>query len=456
MQITVVGCGYVGLVTAVCFAEMGNRVACVDSSAERINALQSGVSPIFEPGIEALLQTNHGAGRLTFCRQLMPVVRHSEVVFIAVGTPSADDGSADVSQILDVAAQLGTALEAPTIVVCKSTAPVGTACRVQAILDQHCQRRGVSWRHRVVSNPEFLKEGAAIEDFMRPDRIILGTEDADAERTMRQLYEPFVRNHDRILCMPRRAAEMTKYAANTFLATKISFINEVASLCESLGVDIEAVRKGIGSDPRIGHHFIYAGCGYGGSCFPKDIRAMLHMAQEQELALPILNAVEQRNQSQKGWPLRMLGKVFGDQLGGRTVAIWGLAFKPGTDDIRDAPSRVLIDGLLAAGARVQAFDPVANENIGHAYPDALDRGQLRLFSDPYAVLNDADALALVTEWKQFRQPDFALMARLMRTPVIIDGRNQYDPAVASAYGFKHLGVGRLPAESPAPVLRKVV
>lgn len=456
MQITVVGCGYVGLVTAVCFAEMGNRVACVDASAERIRALQNGVSPIFEPGIETLLQTNHSAGRLTFCRQLMPVVRHSEVVFIAVGTPSAVDGSADVSQILDVAAQLGNALESPTIVVCKSTAPVGTACRVQTILDQHCQRRGINWRHRVVSNPEFLKEGAAIDDFMRPDRIILGTEDDEAERTMRQLYEPFVRNHDRILCMPRRAAEMTKYAANTFLATKISFINEVASLCETLGVDVEAVRRGIGADPRIGHHFIYAGCGYGGSCFPKDIRAMLHMAGEQDVALPILQAVEQRNQSQKGWPLRMLRKVFGEQLSGRTVAIWGLAFKPGTDDIRDAPSRVLIEGLLAAGARVQAFDPVASENIARAYPDAVAEGQLRLFADPYAVLNDADALALVTEWKQFRQPDFGLMARLMRTPVIVDGRNQYDPAVACAYGFTHLGVGRMPMETPAPVLRKVV
>ncbi|GGE43358.1 UDP-glucose 6-dehydrogenase [Halopseudomonas oceani] len=456
MQITVIGCGYVGLVTAACFAEMGNRVACVDTSAERVEALHRGISPIFEPGIEALLQTNHAAGRLTFSSQLNPVLRNSEVVFIAVGTPSAADGSADVSQILEVAAQLGGALESPTIVVCKSTAPVGTACRVQSILDQHCQRRGVNWRHSVVSNPEFLKEGAAIDDFMRPDRIILGAEDASAERTMRRLYEPFVRNHDRILCMPRRAAEMTKYAANTFLATKISFINEVANLCESLGVDVEEVRKGIGADPRIGHHFIYAGCGYGGSCFPKDIRAMLHMAQEREMQLPILQAVEARNQAQKTWPMRMLRKLYSEGVAGKTVAIWGLAFKPGTDDIRDAPSRVLIEGLLDLGARVQAFDPIASENIAKAYPEAVARGQLRLFSDPYAVLNDADALALITEWKQFRQPDFALMARLMREPVIVDGRNQYDPAVLGTFGFRHVGVGRVPMDSPAPLLRKVV
>ena len=273
---------------------------------------------------------------------------------------------------------------------------------------------------------------------------------------MRQLYEPFVRNHDRILCMPRRAAEMTKYVANTFLATKISFINEVASLCELLGVDVEEVRKGIGADPRIGHHFIYAGCGYGGSCFPKDIRALLHMAREHDTELPILTAVEQRNQVQKGWPLRMLRKVYGERLTGCTVAVWGLSFKPGTDDIRDAPSRELIDELLAAGTMVKAFDPVAGDNIARAYPAAIARGQLQLFSDPYVALNQADALALLTEWKQFRQPDFALMAQLMRAPVIIDGRNQYDPAVVGAHGFRHLGVGRLPVDAPAPLLRKVV
>ena len=456
MQITVIGCGYVGLVTAACFAEMGNRVACVDADEERIAALQRGVSPIYEPGIEGLLQTNQRAGRLTFHPQLSPGLSHSDVVFIAVGTPPALDGSADISQILGVAAQLGALLDSPSIVVCKSTAPVGTACRVQVILDQLCQRRGLGWQHRVVSNPEFLKEGAAIDDFMRPDRIILGTEDADAERTMRQLYEPFVRNHDRILCMPRRAAEMTKYVANTFLATKISFINEVASLCELLGVDVEEVRKGIGADPRIGHHFIYAGCGYGGSCFPKDIRALLHMAREHDTELPILTAVEQRNQVQKGWPLRMLRKVYGERLTGCTVAVWGLSFKPGTDDIRDAPSRELIDELLAAGTMVKAFDPVAGDNIARAYPAAVARGQLQLFSDPYVALNQADALALLTEWKQFRQPDFALMAQLMRAPVIIDGRNQYDPAVVGAHGFRHLGVGRLPVDAPAPLLRKVV
>ena len=455
MQITVIGCGYVGLVTATCFAEMGNRVSCVDTSTQRINALQRGEAPIFEPGIEALITTNQRAGRLAFSTDTAGACSRAEVIFIAVGTPSAADGSADISQIVAVASELGRTLDQPAIVVCKSTAPVGTACRVQSVLDHHCQRRQVGWRHRVVSNPEFLKEGAAIDDFMRPDRVVLGTDDADAERVMRALYEPFVRNHDRILCMSRRAAEMTKYAANTFLATRISFINEIASLCEQLGVDVEEVRKGIGSDQRIGHHFIYAGCGYGGSCFPKDIRAMLQMAAQYDMPMPILHSVEARNQQQKTWPLRMLERELGN-LHGRTLAIWGLAFKPGTDDIRDAPSLVLLDALLAGGSSVQAFDPAASDNIAQRYPEAVKEGQLKLLQDPYAALNNADALVLLTEWKQFRQPDFHLVAQRLRTPLVIDGRNQYDPQTMASLGLRHVGVGRQIAPPAAPVLHEVV
>ena len=456
MQISVIGCGYVGLVTAVCFAEMGNRVTCVDSSAERIALLQQGSSPIFEPGIEALLTSNIAGKRLSFSSALEPSLLGSDLVFIAVGTPSAEDGSADVSQILNVAEMLGQHLSQPTIVVCKSTAPVGTACRVQAILDQHCVRRQLHWRHRVVSNPEFLKEGDALNDFMRPDRIIIGTENDQAQRVMHQLYEPFVRNHDRIMFMSRRAAEMTKYAANAFLATKISFINEMAAFCDEFDVDVEQVRKGIGADQRIGHHFIYAGCGYGGSCFPKDIRAILHMAATRNTQMPILEAVEARNQVQKSWPFVTLQRELGSDLGGQVVAIWGLSFKPGTDDIRDAPSRVLIEALLAAGARIQAFDPIASDNIQCCYPQAVAAGQLALLAEPYAVLRGADALVLITEWKQFRQPDFPLMRRLMRNPLLLDGRNQYEPALVEQAGFAYLGVGRPARPHAAMSLRKVV
>ncbi|SDR85796.1 UDPglucose 6-dehydrogenase [Halopseudomonas sabulinigri] len=450
MQICVIGCGYVGLVTAVCFAEMGNSVTCVDSNGERIAALEKGISPIFEPGIEALLHSNIAGGRLTFSSSLAAAAPDAEIVFIAVGTPSASDGAADVSQILAVAQALSEHLSKPAIVVCKSTAPVGTACRVQAILD----RTPAGLQHRVVSNPEFLKEGDALNDFMRPDRIIIGTDDRHSQRVMHQLYEPFVRNHDRIMFMSRRAAEMTKYAANAFLATKISFINEMAAFCDEFAVDVEQVRKGIGADQRIGHHFIYAGCGYGGSCFPKDIRAMLHMAETQGTRMPILEAVEARNQLQKEWLFRCLQRSLGQDLRGVTVAIWGLAFKPGTDDIRDAPSRVLIESLLATGARIQAFDPIAADNIARCYARAVAEGQLALGDAPYAVLNNADALVLVTEWKQFRQPDFALMRTLMRRPLLLDGRNQYDPQQVERAGFAYHGVGRPASRPQLPALRR--
>lgn len=456
MQICVIGCGYVGLVTAVCFAEMGNRVTCVDTSEERISQLQQSRSPIFEPGMEALLSSNMAGQRLTFSNRLDIALQGADLVFIAVGTPSAEDGSADVSQIIAVAAELGQQLTKPTIVICKSTAPVGTACRVQSILDQQCARRQLRWQHRVVSNPEFLKEGDALNDFMRPDRIIIGTEDAQVQRVMHQLYEPFVRNHDRIMFMSRRAAEMTKYAANAFLATKISFMNEMAAFCDKFAVDVEQVRKGIGADQRIGDHFIYAGCGSGGSCFPKDIRAIMHMAALQDTRMPILEAVEARNQQQKTLPFRSLQSQLGNDLAGQTIAIWGLAFKPGTDDIRDAPSRVLIDSLLAVGAHVRAFDPIANANIQRCYPQAVSTGRLQLCDEPYAALRDADALVLVTEWKQFRQPDFAFMRGLMRNPLLLDGRNQYEPALVEREGFAYMGVGR-PIRQPVGLsLRKVV
>lgn len=457
MQICVIGCGYVGLVTAVCFAEMGNTVTCIDSNVERISMLQEGRSPIFEPGIEVLLSSNIRGGRLCFSATLDDgALRGAEVVFIAVGTPSAEDGSADISQILSVANELAQKLTQPAIVVCKSTAPVGTACRVQNILDQHCaslQRIGL---HRVVSNPEFLKEGAALNDFMRPDRIVIGTDDNQAQQVMHQLYEPFVRNHDRILFMSRRAAEMTKYAANAFLATKISFINEMAAFCDEFAVDVEQVRKGIGADQRIGHHFIYAGCGYGGSCFPKDIRAILHMAGEHNRRMPILEAVEARNQEQKTWPFRALQDQLGEDLSGLTVTIWGLSFKPGTDDIRDAPSRTLIESLLIAGAQIKAFDPIAADNIKRCYPHAVKTGQLQLVDEPYDALQGADALVLVTEWKQFRQPNFSLMRSLMRNPLLLDGRNQYEPALVEREGFVYVGVGRPSTQPVAAALRAVV
>tara|TARA_R110002020_G_scaffold29239_1_gene92386 strand:- start:55317 stop:56690 length:1374 start_codon:yes stop_codon:yes gene_type:complete len=457
MRITVIGCGYVGLVTAACFAEMGNHVTCVDKSIQRIDALSKGICPLYEPGMDAMLASNIRGRRLAFTTQLREALQGVEIVFIAVGTPCSDDGSADVSQVLGVAAELGQLLNSPAVVVCKSTSPVGTACRVEAILDQQCQRRQVSWRPVVISNPEFLKEGAAISDFMRPDRIIIGSDSDQANALMRELYAPFIRNHERILFMGRRDAELSKYAANAFLASRISFMNELAGLSSQLGVDIEQVRRGIGSDSRIGHHFIYAGCGYGGSCFPKDIKALIHMGKQHGETLAMLSAVEARNDQQKHWLLSQLTERLGSRLQGKIIALWGLAFKPGTDDIRDAPSLVLIDGLLNAGATIQAFDPVAMSKIAEHYPAQIAQKQLLLMNEPYLALRDADALVLVTEWKQFRQPDFSSMKKQMHRPLIIDGRNQYDPSQVRAHGFEYAGVGRPEGETmQLPELRQVV
>jgi UDPglucose 6-dehydrogenase len=442
MRLCVIGAGYVGLVTACCFAEMGNRVVCVERDPFRVARLNSGEVPIYEPGLESMLQAHLGSGQLSFCSELAEGVDGAEIVFIAVGTPSGEDGSVDLGHVLTVADQLGQYLRAPCLVVDKSTVPVGTAERVAQRIQRGLSARGKTFRVMVASNPEFLKEGSAVDDFMRPDRVVLGCDDADSAELLRRLYAPFLRNHDRVLQMGVRAAEFTKYAANAFLATKISFMNEMAGLCARLGVDIEDVRRGIGSDRRIGTHFIYAGCGYGGSCFPKDVRALIRCAELEGFEPAILRAVEARNALQKTLLLQGLREHFSGHLQGRVVALWGLAFKPGTDDLREAPSLVLLDALLAAGVRVQACDPAACAGVAGRYAEAVASGQLRLGESPYAAVEGADVLVLVTEWKQFRQPDFLRIRGLMRMPVLFDGRNIYDPAQIAELGFLYRGIGR--------------
>lgn len=442
MRLCVIGAGYVGLVTACCFAEMGNRVVCVERDPFRVARLQRGEVPIYEPGLEPLLRAHLASGQLSFASELAEGLVGAEIVFIAVGTPTGEDGSADLSHVLAVADQLGRQLTAPCLVVDKSTVPVGTAERVAQRIQRGLSARGLRVRVRVASNPEFLKEGSAVDDFMRPDRVVLGCDEGESAEQLRRLYAPFLRNHERVLLMGVRAAEFTKYAANAFLATKISFMNEMAGICARLGVDIEDVRRGIGSDKRIGTHFIYAGCGYGGSCFPKDVRALIRTAELEGFEPGILRAVEARNALQKTLLFQALREHFNGHLQGRVVALWGLAFKPGTDDLREAPSLVLLDALLAAGARVQACDPVACGALTGRYAEALESGQLRLGESPYAAVEGADALVLVTEWKQFRQPDFTRIRGAMRMPVLFDGRNIYEPAEIAALGFLYRGIGR--------------
>lgn len=442
MQLCVIGAGYVGLVTAACFAEMGNHVVCVESDPFRLARLQAGEVPIHEPGLQTLLHTHAASGQLRFTRQLSEGVAGAAVVFIAVGTPSGEDGSADLSHVLTVAEQLGDTLRHVCLVVNKSTVPVGTAERVLQVIQTRLNQRRQSIQINVASNPEFLKEGSAIDDFMRPDRVLLGCSDSASEELLRRLYAPFVRNSERVLSMGVRAAEFSKYAANAFLATKISFINEMAGLCGHLDVDIEDVRRGIGSDKRIGTRFIYAGCGYGGSCFPKDVKALIRTAEQQGFEPAILRAVEARNALQKTLLFEALHGHFDGYLQGRVVALWGLAFKPGTDDMREAPSLVLIDALLAAGARVQACDPVACKAVAARYPHAVASGQLQLMESAYTAVEGADALVLVTEWKQFRQPDFRRIRGLMRLPAVFDGRNIYDRVELSELGFLYRGIGR--------------
>ena len=443
MRIAVIGTGYVGLVTGACFTEMGNHVVCVDIDQAKLERLRRGEIPIYEPGLEEIVANAVANRLLEFTDDYALALDRADFVFIAVGTPPGEDGSADLRYVLEAARSIGRHLNDYIVVVDKSTVPVGTAEKVKAVIAEELQRRSAAIEFDVVSNPEFLKEGAAIEDFMRPDRVVIGTDSERAEQRMAELYAPYVRVNDRLITMGVRDAEMTKYAANAMLATRISFMNEIANLCERMGVDIEHVRKGIGSDKRIGYAFIYPGCGYGGSCFPKDVKALIHMADGHDFTPALLNAVEERNQQQKQVLFEKLQRHFGGVLAGRQIGVWGLAFKPGTDDMREASSVVLIKALIDAGARVTAYDPVALESAAREFPaEWLADGRLTLLPYQYDVLKEADALVLVTEWKRFRQPDFDAMKELMKSPVIVDGRNQYDPEALIARGFTYYGIGR--------------
>ena len=439
MKVSVIGSGYVGLVTGACLAEVGNQVLCLDVDPAKIALLQGGGVPIYEPGLEDMIRRNAAAGRLRFTTDVAEAARFGEIQFIAVGTPPDEDGSADLQYVLAAARGIGQSIEGYTVVVDKSTVPVGTADRVRDTLAATLAERGADIAFSVVSNPEFLKEGAAIDDFMRPDRIVVGVDDAHAAELMRRLYLPFQRNHERLIVMDVRSAELTKYAANAMLATRISFMNELANLAEALGADIEKVRQGIGSDPRIGYHFLYPGCGYGGSCFPKDVKALARTADEHGLPLRVIGAVEAANDAQKR---RLADKIiarFGADLTGRCFALWGLAFKPNTDDMREAPSLALIDALLARGATVAAYDPVARDEAARVL---AGRPGIRFADSMQDALNGADALAIVTEWKEFRSPDFADLKARLTTPAIFDGRNMYDPASVREAGLEYYAIGR--------------
>ena len=438
MKITMVGTGYVGLVTGACFAEVGNDVLCLDLDEKKIRTLEGGGIPIYEPGLSEVVKRNVAAGRLHFTTDVARAVSFGTVQCIAVGTPPGEDGSADLKHVVAAARNVGRHMTDYKIVVDKSTVPVGTADKVRAAITEELARRGAKVPFAVVSNPEFLKEGAAVEDFMRPDRVVVGADDQQAAHIMRALYAPFQRNHDRLMVMDVRSAELTKYAANAMLATRISFMNELANLAEKLGCDIEEVRKGIGSDPRIGYQFLYAGIGYGGSCFPKDVKALLRTAADAGTALPLLDAVESVNAEQKRVLARKIKKRFG-KLAGKRIAVWGLAFKPNTDDMREAPSRVLIEELLADGATVCAYDPVA---MTAAKAEFADLKGVSYADSPITALEGADALAVVTEWKEFRSPDFDEIKKRLKTPVIFDGRNLYEPADMKRAGLEYYPVGR--------------
>lgn len=443
MHIAVIGTGYVGLVTGACFTEMGNHVVCVDIDESKLARLRRGEIPIYEPGLEPIVANAVANGLLSFTNSLAEALQKAEYVFIAVGTPPGEDGSADLRYVLAAARSIGEHLQHYAVVVDKSTVPVGTAEKVRAAIAGELQKRGVDIEFDVVSNPEFLKEGAAVEDFMRPDRVIIGCDSERAREKMAELYAPYLRASDRLLAMGVRDAEMTKYAANAMLATRISFMNEVANLCDRMNVDVEQVRRGIGSDKRIGYAFIYPGCGYGGSCFPKDVQALIHMSRALDFAPLVMEAVEARNASQKQVLFEKIQQHFGADLRGRKFGIWGLAFKPGTDDMREASAIVLIKALVQAGASVSAYDPVALETAAKELPvEWLEDGRVKLLQYQYDVLKEADAMVLVTEWKRFRQPDFDAMKDLMRAPIIFDGRNQYDPETIGAQGFTYYAIGR--------------
>jgi UDPglucose 6-dehydrogenase len=444
LKITIVGTGYVGLVSGACFAEVGNEVLCLDVDAAKIRTLEAGGIPIHEPGLLEVVKRNRAAGRLRFTTDLEQAVRFGTVQCIAVGTPPGEDGSADLKYVLEAARNIGRRMTEYRVVVDKSTVPVGTADKVRGAISAELARRGAEIPFAVVSNPEFLKEGAAVEDFMRPDRVVIGADDPKAIQIMRALYAPFQRNHERLFLMDVRSAELTKYAANAMLATRISFMNELANLAERLGADIEEVRKGMGSDPRIGYHFLYAGAGYGGSCFPKDVQALIRTAEQAGGTLPVLRAVEQVNTGQKRVLARKILARFDGKLSGRRIAVWGLAFKPNTDDMREAPSRVLIEELLANGATVSAYDPIAMPAAKGAFSELAGIGYA---DSPLAALEGADALAVVTEWQEFRSPDFQAIRARLKTPAIFDGRNLYDPAELMRFGLEYYPIGRAAARA---------
>lgn len=439
MKVTIFGTGYVGLVTGACLAEMGNHVLCVDIDAAKVERLKRGEIPIYEPGLESIVQRNHASGRLDFTTEAVAAIAHGELIFIAVGTPPDEDGSADLQYVQKVASTIGRHLDRYAVVVNKSTVPVGTADRVREAVAAELAARQATVEFDVVSNPEFLKEGAAVEDCLRPDRIIVGASSERAVALLRKLYAPFNRNHDRMVVMDERSAELTKYAANAMLATKISFMNEIANIAERVGADVELVRQGIGSDPRIGYSFIYPGAGYGGSCFPKDVQALERIAHAHGYEARLLGAVEAVNRQQKSKLFELISRHLDGKLAGRTVALWGLAFKPNTDDMREASSRRLMEQLWDAGAKVRAFDPEAREEAQRLYGDRAD---LVLCEHAMDVLQGADVLAVVTEWKTFRSPDFAAIRAALAVPAIFDGRNLYDPLVVEEAGLAYYGIGR--------------
>jgi UDPglucose 6-dehydrogenase len=439
MRVTIFGSGYVGLVTGACLADAGNHVLCVDVDAKKIDRLNAGEVPIHEPGLDAVIKRNREAGRLNFTTDAAAAVEHGLFQVIAVGTPPDEDGAADLRYVLAVARTIATHMNRYTIVITKSTVPVGTADKVRHEIETTLKQRKVTVEFDVVSNPEFLKEGAAIQDFMKPDRVVIGTDNPRTQELMRALYEPFTRNHDRLIIMDVRSSELTKYAANAMLATKISFMNELANIAERMGADIEKVRVGIGSDPRIGYSFIYPGAGYGGSCFPKDVQALVRSARESGHEPQILSAVESVNELQKRVLVNKLTQHFADRLKGSTIALWGLAFKPNTDDMREAPSRTIMEALWQQQVKIRAYDPVASAEAQRIYGERAD---LVLCHDAYEALQNADALVIVTEWQEFRSPDFEQIKQSLRNPVIFDGRNLYDPTLPQRFGLTYYAIGR--------------
>jgi len=439
MKVSVVGTGYVGLVTGACLAEMGNDVLCLDVDPNKIRILEEGGIPIHEPGLDLVVARNVKAGRLHFTTDIERAVAHGTIQFIAVGTPPDEDGSADLQYVLAAARNIGRLMTDYKVIVDKSTVPVGTADKVRAAVADEIAKRDTDAKFAVVSNPEFLKEGAAVDDFMRPDRIVVGADDEQAILLMRALYAPFQRNHERLVVMDVRSAELTKYAANAMLATRISFMNELALLAEKMGADIEQVRLGIGSDPRIGTHFLYAGCGYGGSCFPKDVKALIKTASDEGQELKVLKAVEAANDHQKHVLIEKVTRRFGENLAGKHFAVWGLAFKPNTDDMREATSRVVLAELFQRGATVTAYDPVAMPEAQRIFGN---ESRLTYAENPMGALDGADALLIVTEWKEFRSPDFDKIKATLKSPVVLDGRNLYEPGLVQQFGLDYEGIGR--------------